>query len=364
MPGHGETEPAEAGTSMKTNTDFSVCAVAIVKGENRFIEEWLAYHALLGVNHFFLYDNDPRLPLRSLLSAHGSLVTVVDWPGDPTASWPGRNLQIRTYTHALVRQAPSHAWVTFLDPDEFIVLRKHETLPEFLSSLGDIGSVRLNWHVFGHNGYFDDPTGLVTSALTRRMATPSPRTKAISRTEAVASIDSAHYCRLKRGWRTVDANGRPYSEEPYPGKTDCAHVNHYQCRSFLAWMDRVRRGDVSFDRSNVPADQRWRLDEHLCLRQFVETVAKDKNELVDDYMLRFESRILTHLAAHAGRGAPDPDRPRSDAIDFSSAIHGSPTIPERRRGWLPGLAARLSDGLDRVNGWRLRRRLQRSRAGR
>src|SRR5208283_2993492 len=258
-------------TSMKTGTDRLVCAVAIVKGEDRFIEEWLVYHRLLGVNHFFLYDNDSKLPLRSLLRAYESFVTVIDWPGDPTASWPGRNLQIKTYTHALACNAASYMWVTFLDPDEFIVLRKHDSLLNFLSCFENVGSVRLNWHVFGQNGYYEDPKGLVTAALTRRMATPSPRTKAISRTDAVTAIDSAHCCRLKWGWQTVDANGRLYSEALYPGKTDCAHINHYQCRSFLTWMDRVRRGDVSFDRSNVPADHRWRLDEHLCLRHFVET---------------------------------------------------------------------------------------------
>ncbi len=354
---------------MTTKTDCSVCAISIVKGEDRFIEEWLVYHRLIGVDHFLLYDNDPKLPLRALLSASESFVTVLDWPGDPTAGWPGRNLQIRTYTHALAGQAASYKWVTFLDIDEFIVLRKHEGLPTFLSSFENFGSVRLNWHVFGHNGYYEDPEGLVTAALTRRMAKPSPRTKAISRTEAVASIDSAHFCRLKRGWRTADANGRPYSDALYPGKTDAAHVNHYQCRSFLAWMGRVRRGDVSFDRSNVLVEHVWRLDEHRCLRQFVETVAKDKNELVDDYMLRFANPILKHLTIRPGRGSPDPDRPRLELADLSSTIYGSSTIngspisPERRGRWLPGVSAALSGGLARLKGWRRRGRLQRGRVG-
>jgi len=333
-----------------------------VKGEDEFIEEWLIYHRLLGADHFFLYDNDSKLPLRSLLSAYESFVTVIDWPGDPTVSWPGRNLQTKTFTHALVCKAASYTWVTFLDPDEFIVLRKHDSLPAFLSSFENVGSVRLNWHVFGHNGYYENPRRLVTAALTRRMAAPSPRTKAISRPEAISSIDSAHYCRLKRGWRTADANGRLYSETLYPGKTECAHINHYQCRSFLAWMGRIRRGDVSFDRSNVPADQRWRLDEHLCLRQFVETVARDKNELVDEFMLRFETRILAHLAPRSGSGFPDPGRPRWEQTVLSAAIDGSPTITERRERLVSKVAARYLRGIARLNGWRLRRRLQRGRA--
>ena len=348
---------------METGADRSVCAVAIAKGEDRFIEEWLVYHRLLGVDRFFIYDNDPALPLRSLLAAHADYATVIDWPGDPTADWTGRNLQVRTYTEALVRRVASHTWVAFLDPDEFIVLREHETLPAFLSSLGNVGAVRLNWHVFGHNGFFEDPEGLVTASLTRRMAAPSLRTKAISRTEAVSSIDSAHFCRLRPGWRTVDANGRTYSEVLYPGRTARAHVNHYQCRSFLTWMDRVRRGDVSFDRSNVPAEHRWRLDEHLCLRQFVETVARDKNELVDDYMLKFERPILSRLGVRTRRNAGDPGPPRSESAGFASAIHGSPTIPARGVHVFRTMTDRLSNWRNRLNGWRLRRRLERGRAG-
>jgi len=303
---------------MKSETDCSVCVVAIVKGDGPYVEEWLAYHRLVGVDHFLLYDNDPDLPLRALLERFEDLVTVVPWAGDPTATWRGRNRQTRTYTHALERVA-GYRWVAFLDVDEFIVLRRHEQLAAFLATLGDAGSVLLNWHVFGHNGHYEDPSGLITSALTRRMATPSPRTKAITRPEAVASIRSAHAARLERGWRTVDANGRAYSDTIYPGKTDLAHVNHYQCRSFLSWMGRVERGDVSFDRSDVPSEHAWRLDDHLCLRQFVETVARDKNELVDEYMRRFEDPILEFLGARTShRSSPKPFRLKAAAI--SAAI--------------------------------------------
>jgi hypothetical protein len=38
----------------------TVCLAAILKEEDSFVEEWVAYHRLLGVDHFYLYDNDPR----------------------------------------------------------------------------------------------------------------------------------------------------------------------------------------------------------------------------------------------------------------------------------------------------------------
>jgi hypothetical protein len=274
-----------------------ICAVAIAKAEEKFIEEWLVYHHLIGVDHFFVYDNDPALPLRSLLKPYESIATVIDWGGDPTEGWPGRNLQTKTYTHALESIRGDFEWVTFLDIDEFIVTRRHATLPEYLESLGDIGSDRLNWHVFGHNGHYRDPSGLVTAGLTRRMREPSVNTKAISRTRAISAIDSAHFCRLEKGWDEVDANGKPWSETIYPGLTDTAHVNHYQCRSFLNWMGRLERGDLLFDRSNVTGASAWRVDEHLLLKQFVTTVARDKNEFVDEFMLRFEKPIEQNLAS-------------------------------------------------------------------
>ena len=353
----------KAGAPMNSKSAPSICVAAIVKGDERFIEEWLVYHRIIGVDRFLIYDNDPDLPMRSTLRPYESFVTVIDWPGDPTASWPGRNLQTRTYTHALVTAMSHHDWVTFIDVDEFIVLRQHESLPEFLASFEQFGSVRLNWHVFGHNGYYEDPPGLVTPVLTRRMARPSPRTKAISRPEAVSWIDSAHMCRLKSGWQTADANGRPYSDDLYPGKTDAAHINHYQCRSFLSWMGRLQRGDVSFNRSNVPAEHAWRFDPHLCLRKFVETVAWDRNELVDDYMMRYERPILDQLGPGFKDRLTAPHGPRTELADLQSTINGPAAIPGRQP-WFPRISALFTRYFRRHRARLLLRRLLRDRASR
>lgn len=277
-----------------------ICVVAILKDEERFLEEWISYHRLLGVDHFFLYDHAAEQPLQELLTPHRDYVTVIDWSQDDP-SLPGGTAQLRAYAHALGILPPDCSWVSFIDGDEFIVLRRHETLRAFLGKFGGFGSIRLNWHVFGHNGHFHDPQGLVTASLTRRMAAPSIRTKAIARPQAIQGFRSAHWCELKEGWKPADANGRRYADRLYPGKTEVAHINHYQCRSFRNWMFKVERGDVSFNRENVPPEHRWRLFEDECLRQFVETVARDKNELVDEYMLRYEKPILAYLAERAQR---------------------------------------------------------------
>lgn len=277
----------------------TLCVVAILRGELPFVHEWLAYHRILGVDHFILYDDDPSLPLKACLEPHGACVTIVDWHGT-SSPLPGRNRQTKAYLDALPRMSSRYEWVSYLDGDEFIALRKHSSVQALLADFTDAEAVSLNWHCFGNNGHFRDPSDLVISSLTRRANRPSPRHKSITRVNAIADIQSAHSCVLRPGSRWVDANGRPYSDDIYPGKTDVAHVNHYMCRSFLRWMDRPRRGDVGYDERtgmSMGDENRWKLSRAGCLRAYLSRVLIDKHRRVDLEMLPFRELVQDYLRA-------------------------------------------------------------------
>jgi len=282
----------------------TLCIIAILKDEDPFVEEWIAYHRLLGVNHFYLYDNDPRQPLRGILAAHREYVTVVEWLVDhDDTRYQGRTKQLKAYRHGLEHFAVNHEWVAFIDGDEFITLEEHHDLQAFLGEFARYDSIALNWHVFGHNGYYDDPPGLIIQFLTRRMKEPRAMVKSISRTLSIASIDNPHLCRLKWGRRRVDANKRVYREAVYPGKTRVAHINHYQCRSFANWMRKPERGEVGTfaeDKANA-----WRFSPEGCLRQFVCQIALDKNEYVDTSMLQYVDRVTSYLTSRRTKGGVD-----------------------------------------------------------
>src|SRR5438309_468214 len=219
--------PSAHGSSLAPGRppDRTVCIVAILRDEAWFIDEWLAYHRIIGADHFVLYDDDPRRSLRDLVAPHARYTSVVDWfrRGDRLS---GRNRQTKAYTDALSGIAGSFEWVAFIDGDEYIVLRKHADLHAFLAEFSQVGAVSLQWHGFGHNGFYADPPGLVTSSLTRRRREPGRLAKSITRVAAIRRIRSAHYCDLKRGFRWVDPNGRQFEDALYPGKTDVAHINH------------------------------------------------------------------------------------------------------------------------------------------
>ena len=275
-----------------------ICIVAILKWEEPFLDEWIAYHRMIGIDHFYLYDDDPLFPLAEFVKPYSEYVTVINWNGMDLQIDGQTTTQIKAYVHAVQHFACSYDWVIFMDGDEFIVLRKHQSVPDFLAEFDEnCSAVSLHWHVFGHNGFYEDPPGLVTASLTRRMFTPSIQIKTFSRPATIKSVDSPHYCRLRSGsW--LDVNHQPFKYVyPNPGLTDTAHINHYQCRSFVNWMDRAKRGDVSTKDDFVKPEHRWRLTEDSCLRHFVTTVAKDRNEYVDEYMLQYKEAIENRIKA-------------------------------------------------------------------
>lgn len=78
----------------------SLCIVAILRDELKFVDEWLAYHRLLGVDHFFLYDDDPDGRLAGHISPHRGYATVIPWH-DRHEQYSGRNKQTKAYSHSL-----------------------------------------------------------------------------------------------------------------------------------------------------------------------------------------------------------------------------------------------------------------------
>lgn len=261
-----------------------IAVVAIARDEKSFIDEWLLYHHLIGVDHFLVYDDDPNPGLKEFLNPHGEYTSVLRWYQPEIAG----TQQLLAYKEALNYRLADFQWVAFIDLDEFIVLDKHVNLKEFIASLNDASAVKLNWHRFGHNGRYDDPK-LVTAELTRRKLLPcADRWKSITKCGDISGITSVHECDLKHG--------------RYSLTTNAAHVNHYMCRSFTRWMKRPRRGDA--DDLMLTTKNTWKHTEEGCLRKFVERVALDWNECEDKNILKFKRPLEKAIAALR------PDRPQ------------------------------------------------------
>lgn len=139
---------------------LSVCS--IFKNENAFLREWLDYHILAGVEHFYLACNDEDdTSAKEILSLYQDKITYCHLPGTHA-------LQITHYTNVLNERKNDSRWIAFLDLDEFILPVEKDSIPAGLKEFEMYGGLILNMICFGASGLVDYPTSQ-TKQLTYRL---------------------------------------------------------------------------------------------------------------------------------------------------------------------------------------------------
>ncbi len=107
---------------------YDLAIVAIFKDEGKYLREWLDYHLLAGVEHFYLYNNDSSDDYKEILAPYveANLVTLTDFPG--------KAMQYPAYEDAINKYRFESRYLAFIDLDEFI-FPKNNTGGVLLKSL-------------------------------------------------------------------------------------------------------------------------------------------------------------------------------------------------------------------------------------
>jgi len=219
-----------------------IVVCAIFKDEARYLLEWLAFHRMLGIDLFVLYDNGSSDGGAELIrsSSFDRNVTLIDWPARPG--------QLSAYNHFRTNHASRHAWVAFIDIDEFIMPLAGNSVREILMRrrYEPYSQVLLQWLVFGPSGHQRRPDGLVVENYTCRLpetSRASRHVKSIVRTDQLRGIDYTPHTAECSGpaCNTRGEEVLPYAIQP----TDCHEVmvvNHYFTKSAEEWEFKRRRG--------------------------------------------------------------------------------------------------------------------------
>jgi hypothetical protein len=219
---------------------IAICA--IFKDEARYLLEWLAFHRLIGVDSFVLYDNGstdggPDLIRRSHFARH---VTLIDWPGV--------GMQIPAYQDFCANHAAKFDWAAVIDLDEFIMPVGGDTIREPLTrrAYSDFSSILLQWFVFGPSGHRRRPDGLVIESYTRRLTDSFPtnlHVKPLVRGRAVSTASSTPHI-INVSGPTCNTRGQTvlsYAEQPLECH-DVLAINHYFTKSRDDWVAKLGRG--------------------------------------------------------------------------------------------------------------------------
>ena len=65
----------------KNETKYNVSICGIFKNEGKYLREWIEFHKIVGVEHFYLYNNNSEDNFREILEPYieDGLVTLVEW---------------------------------------------------------------------------------------------------------------------------------------------------------------------------------------------------------------------------------------------------------------------------------------------
>ncbi|MFA7655075.1 glycosyltransferase family 2 protein [Acidithiobacillus thiooxidans] len=126
--------------SEKPIFQLSVCA--IVKNEGRDIAEWIAFHLMQGVEHFFIFDNASNdNTVEQILRFPDSFITLIDWPISPG--------QQAAYMYAISKFRDFSQWMAFIDADEFLFSPNGDDLRLVLEPYVNASGVVVHWAVYG-----------------------------------------------------------------------------------------------------------------------------------------------------------------------------------------------------------------------
>jgi hypothetical protein len=253
---------ARGGPARERSCEVYLGVCAIFRNEARYLREWVAFHRLVGVERFFLYDNASTDEPLDALAPYTEDGTVVVHPWDPGDSRP----QLPAYNDCLVRHGKEARWIAFIDLDEFLFSPAGTPLPTLLPEYERWPAVLVNSVLFGTSGHRDPPPGLVLENYTRCGYTSA-------RFWVKSIVDPMRAERARGPHRfihpsgpAVNENHRPVSG-PYTGfpSYQRLRINHYYTRSLQE--ARVKWTQVGADNTmlrNVPVD---RLRKTLNLRE-------------------------------------------------------------------------------------------------
>ncbi len=282
--------------------DVRCCAVTMVKNESENLEEWICYHMLVGIERFFIYDNESDDNTRDILKPYidKGIVTIIDWPGQ------GIRRQFEAFTHAVMHFCNEAEYMAVIDPDEFLLPTEYGKLvPDIVDEIiedyrnkefrgmTECGGVGFNWMVFGTGFHEKRPDALVTESYlyhSEHDYQQNCHIKTIFNPRvAIGFSTSPHAVDYLPGYTSISEKCSYLFNSPffYDASYEKLRVNHYYYKSREEFTEKFRRnmkgfGDPDLDvqiESTSLYQKRFSEADEVC------------NRIYDESMLAYTERI-------------------------------------------------------------------------
>lgn len=247
---------------------YNVSICAIFKNEASYLKEWIEFHHIVGVDHFYLYNNNSEDNFMKILQPYieNNWVTLVEWPHN--------QMQMEAYMDGIKNFSSETKWLGFIDIDEFIVPKSTDNIYDFLKPFEkNRGSVNIYWKLYGTSGLTDrDLTGLVTEDFTICWPKYCDIGKCFYNTAFGFNCESGYssglHHRFWASWGGKDIPPVNIFDKICIGSRNIAHVmdfpiqiNHYFTKSYKEYAMKCAKGDVYFKIN--PHDEAYFLEHEM-----------------------------------------------------------------------------------------------------
>ena len=230
---------------------YEIGFCTIFKDESPFLKEWLDYHLLIGVEHFYLYNNNSSDNYLEILTPYidKGIVTLIEWPETPG--------QLSAYKHWLTNYKDEVKWVSFLDVDEFYCPIKDINLKDWIKKYEKYPVLLVYWRFFGASSKIEhDDNSFVIEQYTSCEKKLIELGKQFYNTdyeidENYIGIGIHHLLAVKKFGITIppmNVYGHFVKWNIHRGssKEVDMQLNHYNTKAFNCYAQKHKKGDSAF----------------------------------------------------------------------------------------------------------------------
>lgn len=248
----GRNDEKLMGEHNVENFKYDLSIVAIIKGEESYLDEWITYHKIVGCSHFYLFDNEDDNDKQKIVLEKYVKQGVVTY-----IPFTGHDKQIEAYDYACKHFSEETKYMALIDADEFIFSTHGERIDILVDSLfrkysnypylyrKEPAAIGVNWRMYGTSNHKQRPIGGVLENFLLRAPDSWEENYHVKNIVNPRCVDQAnvHYCRYKSGYCCISENGSEITGPFFPdGRCSLIRINHYRFKSEEEFISRIERG--------------------------------------------------------------------------------------------------------------------------
>ncbi len=255
-----------------------------------YLEEWVEFHLLVGVERFYLYDNGSTDDPEQVLAPYIEDGTVV------LHHRPGEGERYRALDHCVETYRDEARWIAFFDVDEFLFSPTGELVPEILRDFEQWPAVGVHSATYMTSGHKTRPSGLVIENYLLRRALRSRAIKSIVDPRRTVRCVGGHNFVYESG-HAVDVEKQPIegprTERWYTPENESEQllrINHYYTKS----EEELR------EKWSVPRPDTKQMRDPAELERILNVPANIRDERILTYLPALKDALSASRAAKQG----------------------------------------------------------------